>query len=168
MSEDIVRANVERDLMERKARQWHQPGMRPPLPAFVEPYAPAADKKPAKKRSATFYHALFGEIREAAMQSADPARADHLLRLMEERDWPSVDATKIGLPTLARQGALGGSEAAWLEFITWAESGQMKGLITQAIHNPALFVSPPKSASRGRKSAEEGDDHFLDALKGAV
>ena len=168
MSDDFVRANVERDLMERKARLHRQPTMHPRLPEFDVPRAPAALKKPVKKRSATFYHSLFGEIREAAMKSADPLHADHLLRLMEERGWPTVDTTQIGMPTLARHGAIGGSEAAWETFVTWAEAGQMKGLITQAIHNPTLFVLPTKQSKRGRKSADEDDERYIDALKGEV
>ena len=147
-----VARNVEQDLIERKARQFRQPRTHVPLPEFTEHYAPAASKKPVKKRSATFYHSLFGELREAAMKSVDPLHADQLLRLMEEKGWPTVDATQIGMPTLVRHGTLGGSEGAWETFVTWAESGQVKGLITQAIHNPSLFTTL-KAAPPAKRTA---------------
>ena len=146
-----VARNVEQDLMERKARQFRQPRTHVPLPEFSEHYAPAVGKKPVKKRSATFYHSLFGELREVAMKSSDPLHADQLLRLMEDRGWPTVDAAQIGAPTLTRHGTLGGSQGAWETVISWAESGQLKLLVTQAIHNPSLFTAPETTEKTRRR-----------------
>jgi len=139
-----VARNVERDLMERKARQFHQRASHPPLPEFADRHAPAAIKKPLKKRSATFYHSVYGEILEAAMASADPMHADQLLRLMESDGWPTVDMTQIGAPTLARHGIFGGSRETWEQFVTWAEPRQIGLVVKMKLYNPGLFTSPKK------------------------
>ncbi len=102
------------------------------------------------------------------MASADPLHADQLLRLMEKDDWPTVDLTQIGAPTLARHGVYGGSRQAWEQFVTWAEPRQISHVVTMKLHNPGLFMPPPKATTKRTARKLDEDEPFLDALKGDV
>ena len=154
MSEDVG-ANIERDLMQRKAARFWQPSMHVSLPEFTQRYAPAQHSRPMKESP---------RIRSIV--------AAGVLTVLEQRGWPTV-----------RIGALGGEQAhnsrwsntalsgeqEWRQFLAVVDLGEVRRLGRLLAAAPEMFASPTKPAKRtGRKTTEDEDERFLDALKGEV